>query len=167
LLAVACFRFQSIDEIDDIKEASARAVADESTGNRDGQMALACSRAAGEDDVALVGGEPVGFAIIPPDDDSMGTAQLHRIAVSPPGAMSWRGILQKTCKWVFDEHDIDRLWLYLLVSNTRAARLYQTLGFAEEGIMRASLRTADGRHDLVLMLLLREGWQIRKAKLRP
>lgn len=57
MLAVTRFRFQEIDQIDDIEEAAARAVADECAGNRDSQRALVCSRVADEDDVALIGDE--------------------------------------------------------------------------------------------------------------
>lgn len=60
LFAAARFRFQTIDQVNDVEEASTCAVADERTGNRDGQMALACSRAADENDVALVGDEGAG-----------------------------------------------------------------------------------------------------------
>ncbi|PRD43582.1 hypothetical protein C5748_09985 [Phyllobacterium phragmitis] len=67
--------------------------------------------------------------------------------------------LREVCRWVFDEYDIDRLWLDLLPSNVRAAALYQGLGFVEEGVMRASLRVGERRKDLVLMSLLREEWQ--------
>src|SRR5690606_27026361 len=52
--------FQPIDQIDNVEEAAARAVANESTGNRDGQMALAGSRATDENDVALIGDEGAG-----------------------------------------------------------------------------------------------------------
>jgi hypothetical protein len=54
LLAAACLLLQPIDQIGDILEAPACAVADESAGNRDGQMALAGARAADQDDIALI-----------------------------------------------------------------------------------------------------------------
>ncbi|MNT46366.1 hypothetical protein D3C72_1830030 [compost metagenome] len=60
LLSVACFRFQAIDQIDDIVEAPTRPVTDKRTGNCNGQMALARSRAADKNDVALVGNEGAG-----------------------------------------------------------------------------------------------------------
>lgn len=105
-------------------------------------------------------GEVVGFAVIRRDDDGMGTAQLHRIAVSPPGNGYGLAFLREICRWVFAEHDIDRLWLDLLPSNVRAARLYEALGFVKEGVMRASLRLGEGRQDLILMSLLRQDWEL-------
>jgi len=107
--------------------------------------------------------ELVGFAVIRRDDDGMGTAQLHRIAVSPPGHGYGNAFLRQICRWVFAEHDVDRLWLDLLASNVRATRLYQSLGFVREGVMRASLRTSQGHQDLVLMSLVRGDWQVRHA----
>lgn len=104
-------------------------------------------------------GEVVGFAVLRRDDDGMGTAQLHRIAVSSPGHGYGQAFLREICRWVFAGREIDRLWLDLLPSNVRAARLYQALGFVREGVMRASLRVGEERHDLVLMSLLREDWE--------
>jgi len=111
-------------------------------------------------------GQMLGFAVIRRDDDGMGTAQLHRIAVSPPENGYGSVFLRRICHWVFAENDIDRLWLDLLASNRRAARLYQSLGFVREGVMRASLRVPEGRRDLVLMSLLREDWQRHPAPWR-
>ncbi|MBM7047226.1 MULTISPECIES: GNAT family N-acetyltransferase [Rhizobium] len=112
-----------------------------------------------------VEGQPVGFAVIRRDDDGMGTAQLHRIAVSPPGTGYGTTFLQTICQWVFAEHDVERLWLDLLPSNVRARHVYNKLGFVEEGIMRSALRLADAsRIDLVLMALLREQWSGGQAQ---
>jgi RimJ/RimL family protein N-acetyltransferase len=104
-------------------------------------------------------GELVGFAVIRRDDDGMGTVQLHRIAVSPPGNGYGSAFLRKICGWVFSEHGFDRLWLDVLPSNVHAARLYGKLGFVREGVMRAALRVPGGRQDLILMSLLREDWE--------
>lgn len=57
LLAAARFRFQPIDQIDDVEEAPACSVADQCTGNRDGEMALSGSRAADEDLATVRTGE--------------------------------------------------------------------------------------------------------------
>ncbi len=52
-----CLGLEPVDQIDDVEEAAARAVADQRPGNGDGQMRLAGSGAADEDGVALVGDE--------------------------------------------------------------------------------------------------------------
>ncbi|MBX4863942.1 GNAT family N-acetyltransferase [Rhizobium sophorae] len=84
---------------------------------------------------------------------------MHRIAVSPPGKGYGASFLQEICQWIFAEDDIHRLWLDLLPSNERAARLYRSMGFVREGVMRSALRVPGGRQDLVLMSLLREDWE--------
>src|ERR1700710_1291531 len=57
LLSAACFRIQAVDQIDNIEEAAACSVANERTGNRNGQVALSCPCAADENDVTFVGDE--------------------------------------------------------------------------------------------------------------
>lgn len=106
--------------------------------------------------------EVVGFAVIRRDDDGMGTAQLHRIAVWPPESGFGSAFMRAVCRWIFAEHDVDRLWLDVLASNTRAEGVYQKFGFVREGVMRSSLRVTGGRQDLVLMALLREDWENRR-----
>ncbi|HEX8049320.1 GNAT family N-acetyltransferase [Rhizobium sp.] len=59
-------------------------------------------------------GELVGFAVIRRDDDGMGAAQLHRIAVAPPGNGYGSAFLRKICRWGFSEHGLDRSWLDVL-----------------------------------------------------
>ena len=104
-------------------------------------------------------GQLVGFAVIRRDEDGMGTAQLHRIAVSPPGQGYGSSFLEEICLWMFAKDDIQRLWLDVLPSNERAARVYRSMGFVREGVMRSALSVPGGRQDLVLMSLLREDWQ--------
>ena len=57
LLAATMLGLQAIDQIDNVVEAAARAVADQGAGNGDGQMRLAGSGAADQDGIALVGDE--------------------------------------------------------------------------------------------------------------
>jgi len=57
LLAAAGLGVEAVDEVDDVEEAAAGAVADQRSGDGDGQVRLACSGAADEHHVALVGDE--------------------------------------------------------------------------------------------------------------
>jgi hypothetical protein len=50
-------RSQAVDQVDDVEEAAAGAVADQSTGNGDGQVGLARAGAADQNDIALLGEE--------------------------------------------------------------------------------------------------------------
>ena len=105
-------------------------------------------------------GEPVGFAVIRFDDDGMGNAQLHRIALAPTGLGLGTLFLKRICSLIFALPDVERLWLDLLPSNALAKRVYSKVGFIEEGTLRSALRLRNGRReDLVLMSLLRAQWR--------
>ncbi|MBB4405737.1 ribosomal-protein-alanine N-acetyltransferase [compost metagenome] len=107
-----------------------------------------------------LGTEPLGFAVVRLDDDGMGNAQLHRIAMARTGLGHGSAFLRQICRAVFAFQDIGRFWLDLLPSNVRARNVYQRIGFIQEGTMRQALRLKDGsREDLVLMSLLREEWR--------
>ena len=57
LAAGAALGLELVDQVDDVEEAAAGAVADAGPGDGDGQMGLAGAGAADQDDVALVGEE--------------------------------------------------------------------------------------------------------------
>ncbi|MDH7803240.1 MULTISPECIES: GNAT family N-acetyltransferase [unclassified Rhizobium] len=106
-----------------------------------------------------LGTEPVGFAVVRLDDDGMGNAQLHRIAMAPTGLGHGSAFLRQICRMIFTFHDVGRFWLDLLPSNVHAKDVYRRIGFIQEGTMRRALRLKNGnREDLVLMSLLREEW---------
>jgi ribosomal protein S18 acetylase RimI-like enzyme len=50
------------------------------------------------------------------------------------------------------EQEVDQLELYVAVSNPRANRLYQALGFERFGVMRRSLRVGGVDHDADMMV---------------
>ncbi|MCJ9719224.1 GNAT family N-acetyltransferase [Agrobacterium sp. SHOUNA12C] len=107
-----------------------------------------------------LGAEPVGFAVVRLDDDDMGNAQLHRIAMAATGLGHGTAFLHQICRLVFSIYDVARFWLDLLPSNAHAKAVYSKIGFLQEGTMRGALRVSDGsRHDLLLMSLLRDQWQ--------
>jgi RimJ/RimL family protein N-acetyltransferase len=61
--------------------------------------------------------------------------------------------------FAFRNLGLDRVSLTAFVSNTRAIRSYEKLGFRHEGVMRQSWRGARGLEDSVLMAMLREEWE--------
>jgi RimJ/RimL family protein N-acetyltransferase len=87
-----------------------------------------------------LGAEPVGFAVVRLDDDGMGNAQLHRIAMAQTGLGHGSAFLRQICRLVFALHDVGRLWLDLLPSNVHAKDVYRRIGFIQEGTMRQALR---------------------------
>jgi hypothetical protein len=54
LFAVACFRFQTVDQVNDIVETASCSISDKRTSNGDGQMGFAGTRANDKNRIALV-----------------------------------------------------------------------------------------------------------------
>ncbi|WP_407073944.1 GNAT family N-acetyltransferase [Rhizobium sp. WYCCWR 11146] len=83
-----------------------------------------------------LGAERVGFAVVRLDDDGMGNAQLHRIAMARTGLGHGSTFLRQICHMVFALHHVGRFWLDLLPSNVHAKDVYRRIGFIQEGTMR-------------------------------
>ncbi|WP_315817033.1 GNAT family protein [Paraflavitalea speifideaquila] len=56
----------------------------------------------------------------------------------------------------FDDLNLHRIYLTVLVRNTRAVHLYEKIGFVHEGILRKSMYKQGVFEDLVMMSLLKE-----------
>jgi RimJ/RimL family protein N-acetyltransferase len=66
--------------------------------------------------------------------------------------------------WVFRIQNYERIWLDTWATNERAIRCYKAVGFVEEGRQRRHIYF-DGHYvDVVLMGLLREEWDSRRAR---
>ncbi|MCP1749137.1 hypothetical protein AB7M66_000062 [Bradyrhizobium japonicum] len=64
LPTVAGFGLEPVDEVDDVVEASSSAIADATSGDGNGQVCFACTGAANQHDVALLGDEAAVSEII-------------------------------------------------------------------------------------------------------
>ena len=61
--------------------------------------------------------------------------------------------------FAFNSVGLQRIWLTVFVSNARAIRSYEKLGFQREGVMRQSWRGTNGLEDSVLMAILADEWR--------
>ena len=61
--------------------------------------------------------------------------------------------------FAFNAVGLNRVWLTVYASNTRAIHSYEKLGFRHEGLMRQSWRGPNGLEDSVLMAILRAEWE--------
>lgn len=79
------------------------------------------------------------------------------------GIGSWA--VQKTVDYAFSELHLHRLSLDVFSFNPRAKHVYEKAGFIQEGILRdAAMDPADGSYaDVILMAILEDEWQKRKA----
>lgn len=66
-----------------------------------------------------------------------------------------RAITDYIIRWAFAELNLNRLSLSVLATNERAIRLYKSLGFQEEGCLRAA-QYKNGRYiDVIVMAILK------------
>ena len=105
--------------------------------------------------VALDSGEPIGWCGL------HRTSPEHRHAALAVmvGEAAYRGrgygldATRTLCRFAFDTMNLARLTLEVFPENAAARRLYEGLGFVEEGVQRQAM-WQDGRwHDLVHMAL--------------
>ena len=54
---------------------------------------------------------------------------------------------------------LDRIYAHYRISNAASGRVLAKLGMQWEGLMRQCVRKPTGFEDMVLMALLREGWE--------
>lgn len=65
-------------------------------------------------------------------------------------------VTERVLRYAFEELGLNRVQLTVLDTNYRAIRLYESLGFVREGVLRQA-QTRDGHHqDLIVMSLLAE-----------
>jgi RimJ/RimL family protein N-acetyltransferase len=103
-----------------------------------------------------------GFGILRGVSDIMGNLTLKRIAVARPGEGFGKSLLVEIIDWVFENTRTHRFWLDHIITNDRAAHVYQSCGFQREGVMRQAYALPDGtRIDLALMSILRPEWEAR------
>jgi diamine N-acetyltransferase len=114
--------------------------------------------------VAVRGDVLAGFAIVQDLQSGNRCILLRRIAVDAPRRDLGRELLQSTMDRVFRHHGAHRLWLDVFVTNTRARRLYASLGFREEGVLRDAILRDGEFHSQVLMSLLEHEYTERQPQ---
>jgi len=67
-------------------------------------------------------------------------------------------------EYMFDELNLDRIWLYCDMENLRAQRCYEKSGLRREGIFRHHRLQGGKYRDDVVMSILRQEWLDRKAR---
>lgn len=63
---------------------------------------------------------------------------------------------------LFNDRQIERVWLSVIAFNTPAIRLYEKLGFAHEGALKQTVWLDGEWHDLLLMGMFRSEYRRRK-----
>jgi diamine N-acetyltransferase len=97
---------------------------------------------------------PCGFAILGGLTSSNASIVLTRIALARTGEGLGKACCRLVMAEVFDRLDAHRFHLDLFEENTRAERLYLSLGFRAEGVAREAERRGDQFLSLKLMSIL-------------
>jgi diamine N-acetyltransferase len=102
----------------------------------------------------------VGYIILEGLADVNESIQLRRIVVTDKGKGYGKEALRLIKKLAFAELHIHRLWLDVKEHNFRAQRLYESVGFVREGILRECLKTGERFESLIVMSILQNEYQL-------
>lgn len=83
-------------------------------------------------------GVMVGYSIMKGLRNPFGVVELMRIVIAPQGQGYGRRAMEAIIRKVFTELEARRLWLDVVDTNRRAIKLYEDLGFIQEGTLRES-----------------------------
>ena len=108
--------------------------------------------------------DAVGFAILIGCRSRHLSLELKRMVIQAKGLGYGRAALRGIKKIAFDDLGAHRLWLDVKTHNKRAKALYDREGFVIEGLLRESVRAADGFDSLVLMSMLQPEFNARRRQ---
>ena len=105
----------------------------------------------------------IGYVILIGIDNRDRSIQLKRIVVEQKGYGFGRETIRLVKEIVFNKFQAHRLWLDVMVHNTRAYNLYLSEGFVEEGILRENLKQGENFIDLRVMSILESEYRLSKT----
>jgi RimJ/RimL family protein N-acetyltransferase len=107
--------------------------------------------------------ERAGFVILQGCRNQHRSVELKRIVLQPKGQGLGRACVRLLKRMAFRDLHAHRFWLDVKRLNVRAQALYASEGFVEEGVLRESVRLADGYDSLVVMAMLDREYAARIA----
>jgi diamine N-acetyltransferase len=99
-------------------------------------------------------GDIVGFIILAGLTNPHLSLEFRRIVVSKKRLGYGSQVLHLIKDYCFFQLRFHRLWLDVFEENYAAIRLYETVGFKREGMLRECVKTQSGFKSLVLMSIL-------------
>jgi diamine N-acetyltransferase len=97
-----------------------------------------------------------GYAILSGLQSPHRNIELTRIVIVEPGKGFGKTALKLIQKRVFEAYQAHRLWLDVFEDNHRARRVYKSVGFTQEGILREAIRRGESYASLILMSMLEQ-----------
>ncbi|UCE58119.1 MAG: GNAT family N-acetyltransferase [Phycisphaerales bacterium] len=106
-------------------------------------------------------GRRVGYIILCGVGSVDRSIEFKRIVITEKGGGLGRDAVRAIETIVFETFGAHRLWLEVMVKNTRAKQLYETEGFVEEGTLREAAQVQDRFESLVVMSMLEAEYEPR------
>lgn len=110
--------------------------------------------------VEMTGENIIGYALIHLNLSS-NIFELRRIAITEKGQGYGREAMEAIISYAFDKTRTNRLWLDVYPDNTVGIKLYESLGFVREGVLRQNYKSARGYLDQIIYSILREEYEAR------
>jgi len=107
--------------------------------------------------------ERAGFVILQGCRSQHRSVELKRIVLQPKGQGIGRACVRLLKHMAFRDLHAHRFWLDVKSLNQRAAALYASEGFVEEGRLRESVKLAEGYESLIVMSMLDREYDARVA----
>jgi len=85
--------------------------------------------------------------------------ELRRIAITRKGQGYGREALTAIIKHAFDDLPTNRFWLDVYPDNLVGIKLYESMGFIKEGILRQNYKSARGYLDQIIYSILRTEYE--------
>ncbi len=98
----------------------------------------------------------IGYVILAGKTNPNSSIELRRIVITDKGKGYGRQTLEVIKKYVFEELKVNRLWLDVFEFNEVGLRLYPSVDFVKEGVLRQSFRGEKGFQNQVIMSILKE-----------
>ncbi|MCI0698316.1 GNAT family N-acetyltransferase [candidate division KSB1 bacterium] len=101
----------------------------------------------------------VGYIILAGLQNANLSVEFRRLVITDKSRGFGREAVKLVKKLAFETLNAHRLWLDVKEQNHRARRLYESEGFAVEGVLRECLKTETGFDSLVVMSMLRNEYR--------
>ena len=109
-------------------------------------------------------GTPVGYFMVYDLDSPIKKMEWRHVIIGKKGMGYGRESLKLMKLWTFGIMGFHRVWLDCKEYNERALRLYESEGFKREGVMRDTILTDGVYENLVVLGILRDEYEARKAQ---
>lgn len=101
----------------------------------------------------------IGFIILRGLNNPHLSIELKRIVIQDKGKDYGKKALLLIQQIVFEQLEKNRLWLDVFTDNPRAIHVYKSVGFEEEGIKRACIKSEKNFRSLIIMSILRKDFK--------